>query len=65
MGNDISVLITSTPLSLSDVLIDGELDLARYYIYKRKVRMKEFQNYSLNHLIRKRKYGNQHNDTCT
>jgi len=63
MGNDISVSITPTPLSLSDVLIDGELDLAHYYTYKRKVRMREFQNYSLNHLIRKSKYGNQHNDT--
>ena len=51
MGNDISVSITPTPLSLSNMLIDGELDLAHYYIYKRKVQMKEFQTHRLSEML--------------
>ena len=57
-----SVSIAPAPLSLSDVLIDGELDLARYCMCKRKDRIKEFQNNSLNHLIRKREHANQDKD---
>ena len=62
MGNDVSVSIAPTPLSLSDVFIDGELDLLRYYMCKRKDRIKEFQKHSLNHLIRKRENVNQDKD---
>ena len=54
MGNEVSVSIAPTPLPLSDVFINGELDLLRCYMCKRKGLIKEFQNYSLNHLILKR-----------
>ena len=56
MGNDLSTSILLAPLSLNDCHIDGELDLMRYYIYKRKVRRKSIQSSALNAIInRKRK----------
>ena len=58
MGNEISSSIPPS-LSLSDTLIDGDLDLTRYYMHKRNLRLKEFQRTSLNALIhRKRKIMN-------
>ena len=62
MGNDVSVSIAPTPLSLSDVFINGELDLLRSCMCKRKKLIKEFQNYSLNHLVRKRENANHDKD---
>ena len=56
MGNDLSSSITPPPLSLNDCVVDGELDIARYYIYKRRVRREMNQNAALNAIInRKRK----------
>ena len=56
MGNDLSSSITPPPLSLNDCVVDGELDIARYYIYKRRVRRETNQNSAMNALIhRKRK----------
>ena len=58
MGNDLSSSITPPPLSLNDCVVDGELDIARYYIYKRRVRRETNQNAALNAIIyRKRKAG--------
>ena len=38
MGNDLSSSIIPPPISLNDCVVDGELDIARYSIYKRRVR---------------------------
>ena len=35
MGNNISTSIIPPPMSLSDTLINGKLDLMRYYMHKR------------------------------
>jgi len=56
MGNDLSSSITPPPLSLNDCVVDGELDIARYYIYKRRFRRETNQNAAMNAIIhRKRK----------
>ena len=57
MGNDRSLSIIPPPLSLNDYLVDGELDLMRYYMYKMRVRKQSFQSTALHdivHLKRKR-----------
>ena len=57
MGNDISSSIIPPPLSLHDCLVDGELDLMRYYMYKRRVRRQSLQSTGLHEIInRKRKW---------
>ena len=56
MGNNLSFSMIPPPLSLNDCVVDGELDIARYYIYKRRVRRETNQNAALNAIInRKRK----------
>ena len=44
MGNEVSSSIVPPPLSINDCLIDGELDLMRYYIYRRRVRTQSLQS---------------------
>ena len=54
MGNEISSSIPPS-LSLSDALIDGDLDLARCCMCKRNFRLKEFQRTSSNALIHQKR----------
>ena len=51
MGNDLSSSITPPPLSLNDYVVDGELDIARCSIYKKRVRRETNQNAVLNATI--------------
>ena len=37
MGHDISKSITPPPLSLTDCLVDGEIDMCRYKYYRRRL----------------------------
>ena len=56
MGNDLSSSIVPPPLSVNDCIVNGELDLMRYYMYKRKLRRKISQYTGLNEIVnRKRK----------
>ena len=51
MSNDLSSSISPPPLSLNDCVVDGELDIARYFIYKRRVRRETNQKAALNAII--------------
>ena len=51
MGNNVSTSIIPPPLSLNDCVVDGELDIARYFIYKRIYRRKMIQSDALNTII--------------
>ena len=48
MGNDLSSSITPPPLSLNDCVVNGELDIARCYVYKRRVQRDKNQIDALN-----------------
>ena len=37
MGQDISKLITPLPLSLTDCVVDSEIDICRYKYYRRRL----------------------------
>ena len=55
MGNDISSSITPPPLSLQDCTIDGELDLLRYSIYRKRIKKKVLQNSLLQQFVKRKK----------
>ena len=55
MGNDLSSSIAPLPLSLIDCFVDGELDIARYYICKRRVRREMNQNAALNPIVHQKR----------
>ena len=52
MGNNISSSIIPPPLSLNDCLVDGELDLMWYYMYKMRLIKQSFQSTALHDIIR-------------
>ena len=52
MRNDVSSSITPPPLSLQECTVDGELDLLRYYIYRRRIKKKLLQSSSLQQFIK-------------
>ena len=54
MGDDVSTSIIPPPLSLNDCVVDDELDIARYFIYKRIYRRKMIQSDALNTIIHKK-----------
>ena len=51
MGNDISSSIIPPPLSINDCVVDGELDLMRYYMYKRRLRTQLLQSTQLKKIV--------------
>ena len=55
MGNDISSSITPPPLSLQDCTIDGELDLLRYSIYRKRIKKKVLKNSLLQQFVKRKK----------
>ena len=44
MGQDISKAYTPPPLSLRDCLVDGQINLAKYMVYKKR-KKKKHNNY--------------------
>ena len=55
MGNDISTDLTPPPLKLHDCVVDGKINLAKYYYYRRRL---DYRQQILNtHEIRRRKKG--------
>ena len=57
MGNDISQSTIPPPTSINDCVVDGELDLMQYYIYKRRNRRQLLQSTQLNEIVNhKRKW---------
>ena len=63
MGFDIASYLEPPPISISDCLVNGEIDIHRYRMYKRRKLRKELQSNILNSIIRKhqnkRKRGNE------
>ena len=57
MGNNISSSIIPPPLSLNDCIVNGDLDLLRYYMYKRRRRIQSLQRTALDEIVKvKRKF---------
>ena len=44
MGQEISQSYTPPPLTLRDCIIDGQIDLARYRLYARRVYENEYEH---------------------
>ena len=63
MGFDIASYLEPPPISITDCLVNGEIDIHRYRMYKRRKLRKELQSNILNSIIRKhqnkRKRGNE------
>ena len=57
MGNDISLSITPQPLSVNDCFINGELDLIRYYMYKRRLRRQLLRHTQLKEIVNHKRKG--------
>ena len=59
MGNDISRSIIPPPLSINDCVVDGELDLMRYYMYKRRQRIQLIQSTQLKEIVNLKRKRNE------
>lgn len=51
MGNDLSSSIIPPPLSVNDCIVSGELDIMRYYMYKRRLRRRLSQYTGLKEIV--------------